>query len=56
MKPVIIECADLMKHASQISIDVIGKPILKSLKEQRQSNIFCDVSIECGGRKVMAQR
>ena len=56
MKPVIIKRADIVKPGSDLNIDLIGKPILKSLREQRRSGVLCDVYIECEDQQILAHR
>ena len=52
----IVETAPLIIAANGVNSDLIRKPLLESLGEQRKQSIFCDVSIECGNKQFAAHR
>ena len=56
MGSLLVNSIHLTLKASKSITDVVGKPFLKSLKEQRRENILCDVSIHCGNEQIAAHR
>ena len=56
MEPLIVKSAKLTKIASEEDLIITGKPLLRSLREQKRKKILCDVSIRCRDQQVVAHR
>ena len=56
MDSLVVESSKLLSISSQISVDIIRKPLLKSVREQRRNDILCDVTIQCNDLQIAAHR